>query len=613
MKLSWREPFSLIAAAVLLLAALEFPTPGLFRHLEYGFNDQLLRTLASQREPDGKIVLLDIDEPSLARMAPQHGRYPWARSVHAEVVEWLARQQPKAIVFDIIFSDPDPLRPDDDAYLAEVAAGYGKVFFPLVKLNTDQPGVGLPLDEYGKQLGFSKTAAAQTDARAALLLPYMALALDGRMGAINFQDQSDGVGRHYPLYLEADGWRLPSLPARVAESLGYSLPGHQSIRLNWQGPANRGYSRVSYADIYDDLSRREPQRPTDEFRGKIIVIGSTATGQHDLRITPMGSRQPALEIVATALDNLHLGNYLRDAPRWLPALITLLLIVSLWLAFRRGLGPLKIASLLLLVTPLLFLFSYLMLTQQLWLPLLTPVIFAWGYFALAALYAYRQEQLERQRSVDIFSRFLDPRVVSELVGRGESALNLKAESRQITVLFSDIRGFTTLSERHSAEEIVELLNDYFSRQVKVIFHRGGTMDKFIGDAIMAFWGAPVSDDNQASHAVEAALDMEDMLQRFKRDLGARDENFDIGIGIHTGPGVVGFIGSDNRLDYTAIGDTVNLASRIEGQTKGLARILVSAETREQCGDAFDFIDHGFYKVKGRTQEVRLFEPRRQVT
>ncbi|HEY9148202.1 MAG TPA: adenylate/guanylate cyclase domain-containing protein, partial [Gammaproteobacteria bacterium] len=327
--------------------------------------------------------------------------------------------------------------------------------------------------------------------------------------------------------------------------------------------------------------------------------------------TPLGSLQPALEIVATALDNLRHGKPLSDAPGWLPPLITLLLIAALWLAFRRGVGALRIGALLLLATPLLFAAAYAALGRGVWLPLLTPLLFAWGYYALAALYAYRQALQERQRSVQIFSRFLDPRVVNALVRQGESTLNIKPQSRQITVLFSDIRGFTTLSERHSAEQIVELLNDYFSRQVRVIFQHQGTMDKFIGDAIMAFWGAPVADQAQARHAVAAALDMADALQQFKRDLGAADENFDVGIGIHTGPGVVGFIGSDNRLDYTAIGDTVNLASRIEGQTKGVARILVSAATREQCGEAFDFIDHGFYKVKGRSAEVRLYEPRRK--
>ncbi|MCW8972345.1 MAG: adenylate/guanylate cyclase domain-containing protein [Gammaproteobacteria bacterium] len=610
MERGWREPFGLIAVAVLLLAVLEFAGPGLLRHLEYGFNDLLLRSQAAQRQPDGDIVLLDIDESSLARMAPEQGRYPWARSVHAEVVEWIARQRPKAIIFDILFSDPDPLRPDDDNYLAEVAASHDNLYLPLVKLHTDQPGIGLPLAEFGRALGFIPTGTAEPDARAALLLPYMALALDGRLGVINFEEQSDGVGRHYPLYLEADGWRLPSLPAQVASGLGHTPPPQPRIRLNWQGPA-MSYPRVSYADIYEDLSRREPQRPADEFRDRIVLIGSTATAQHDLRTTPVGSLQPALEIIATALDNLRHDDYLRDVPAWLPPLVTLLLISSLWFAFRRGIGALPIGTALLLTTPLLFALAYLALGRGWWLPLLTPVLFAWSYYALAALYAYRQAQQERQRSVQIFSRFLDPRVVQDLVSHGDSALNIKPQSRQITVLFSDIRGFTTLSERHSAEEIVELLNDYFSRQVQVIFAHGGTMDKFIGDAIMAFWGAPVDDVNQAHHAVAAALEMADTLRQFKHDLGAADENFDVGIGIHTGPGVVGFIGSENRLDYTAIGDTVNLASRIEGQTKGVARILVSAETRALCDTAFDFVDHGFYKVKGRSAEVRLYEPRRK--
>jgi adenylate cyclase len=604
------RPVSLIAAAVMALALLEFGALGLFRHLEFAFSDLLLAQIAEQRRPDGQIVIVDIDEPSLDRMAPLHGRYPWPRSVHAEMIEWIARQQPQAILFDIIFTDPDALRPDDDAYLAEVAAASPSLFFPFAKLATGQPGIGLPLDDYGAALGFRRTAGAREDARAALLLPYFALALEGRLGAINFEEDSDGIGRHYPLYLEADGWRLPSLPATVAAALGLGVPERQLLRLNWQGPA-LSYPRISYADIYADLGRRKAQRPPDEFRGKIVIIGATATGLHDLRATPLSGTHPAVELVATALDNLRRGDALATAPRWLPPLATLLLVLPLWWAFRRGISPLRTGGLLLAATPLLVALAWLALARGLLLPLFTPLLLGWLYYALSALHAYRQAQLERQRSVAIFSRFLDPRVVDTLVAQGESALSIKGESRRITVLFSDIRGFTTLSERHSAEEIVALLNDYFSRQVKVIFAHAGTVDKFIGDAIMAFWGAPVDDEAQAMHAVEAALDMTDTLMQFKRDLGAHDENFDVGIGIHTGPGVVGFIGSENRLDYTAIGDTVNLASRIEGQTKGVARILVSADTRALCGEAFDFVDHGFYKVKGRTQEVQLFEPRRK--
>ena len=182
----------------------------------------------------------------------------------------------------------------------------------------------------------------------------------------------------------------------------------------------------------------------------------------------------------------------------------------------------------------------------------------------------------------------------------------------MSVLFSDIRGFTSLSESRRPEEVVALLNRYFSLQVEVVFRHGGSLDKFIGDCIMALWGAPLDDAEHAPRAVACALDMADTLQAFKRELGAADASFDVGIGIHSGPAVVGLIGSDRRREYTAIGDTVNVASRIEGLTKDAGRrILVSRETMLACRETFDFGPAGSYKVKGRSQEVELFEPRRK--
>jgi class 3 adenylate cyclase len=181
----------------------------------------------------------------------------------------------------------------------------------------------------------------------------------------------------------------------------------------------------------------------------------------------------------------------------------------------------------------------------------------------------------------------------------------------VTLLFSDIRGFTTLSESRSPHEVVEILNRYFTRQVDVIFRHGGSLDKFIGDAIMAFWGAPLDDPEHARNAVSCALDMADTLLAFKAELGELGANFDVGIGVHSGPAVVGLIGSDKRREYTSIGDTVNLASRIEGLTKEAGhRILVSRETMERCHGAFDFVSCGTFQAKGRAQPVELFEPRR---
>jgi adenylate cyclase len=213
--------------------------------------------------------------------------------------------------------------------------------------------------------------------------------------------------------------------------------------------------------------------------------------------------------------------------------------------------------------------------------------------------------------VDFFGRFVNPHVVRDLLARG--GFPKTGQSREITLLFSDIRGFTTLSERLPPEQVVSLLNRYFGRQVEVILRHGGCLDKFIGDAIMAFWGAPLDDPDHAKHAVMAALEMSEQLEQFKRELGADGEHFDVGIGLNSGVAIVGLMGSDNKREYTAIGDTVNVASRIEGLTKGVARILVSEETRTRCAADFEFVERGLHKVKGREREVRLYEPVRRVS
>jgi adenylate cyclase len=238
----------------------------------------------------------------------------------------------------------------------------------------------------------------------------------------------------------------------------------------------------------------------------------------------------------------------------------------------------------------------------------SPLAFGWTFYLTASAVAYLNERTQRLRTSVMFKRFLDPRIVADLIERGELDHKNSAESRDVTVMFSDIRGFTALSESARAEDVVTLLNSYFSKQVEVIFRHSGTLDKFIGDAIMAFWGAPVAHADHARLAVAAAIDMSAALMEMRSQLGTLGETLEIGIGIHTGRAVVGFIGSNDRLDYTVIGDTVNLASRIEGMTKGIGRVLVSEATRDAVGDVYDWRDCGSHHVKGREMPVRLFEP-----
>ncbi len=603
-----RQSAQHIGLAFMLLALLEL----LFLHalspLENRLSDAFVRMQAATLTPDSDIVIVDIDDTSLAQLENDAGRWPWPRAIHGELLQGIAAQQPKAIVFDILFSERDAFRPDSDEAFNQSLQGLNNVYFPMVRRDAAMDAQGAPVTDIAAMLGLQRGEEADDKAKLAMLPP---LALDPehwRVGTINFEEDADGVGRRYQLYTDAYGWRIPSLPARVAQDLGYDVPQQADMILAWRGQPG-AFKHISYADLYADFGREQRQRPADELKDKIVIIGTAATGMHDVRVTPLASLYPGVEMLATAIDNLKNGRSMRRADEGFPSGLALLLIGVLSIAFMRGMNALTVGQGMLLVTVLLLLAEYLAVGNLLLLPVLSPLLLAWLAYVAFALRAYLRERKSREQAVQLFSRFVNPHVVQELVAHG--GLSRQGESRQITILFSDIRGFTTLSEKRTPEQVVELLNRYFSLQVEVVFRHGGSLDKFIGDCIMAFWGAPLDDSDHAKHAVEAALEMGEVLQQFKKELGEEDATFDVGIGIHSGPAVVGLIGSEQRREYTAIGDTVNLGSRIEGLTKGVSRILVSRETMQACGDAFEFQSFGSFKVKGREQEVELFAPSRK--
>ena len=610
-----KDSLNIIALATLLAIAIEFFGMRAFPFLDNRVSDFLVKKKAHSLNPDPDIVIVDIDNYSVAGMVSEVGRWPWPRSVHGELVAYIENKQPKAIVFDILFSEPDKDHRQLDELFNEKLRATQNVYFPILHLEQKDESQGVELKSVAKMLGLKQTSEADLDAHAVLLLPQAVERRNWRVGTINFREDRDGIGRDYDLYIPAHGWRIPSLPARVAADLGYSVPDSQSIILGWRfgdTPANHfPYRHISYKDVWDDAGRQTPQRDPHEFKNKIVIIGATASGMHDLRATPVSSLYPGVDIVATAIDNLKNRSYMKRAPNAIPALIAALLVLALFAGFRVQPSLLRTGALLAIVSVIILGAAYFAVGNQYLLPVFSPLAFAWIFYFAAALYSYLRERKAREQAVHLFSRFLDPHVVKQLVDRGQTVESLSGQMRDVSVLFSDIRDFTAFCETHPPQEIVALLNSYFSRQVGVIFRHGGTLDKFIGDAIMAFWGAPLDDPEHAKHAIEAALEMSDVLEQLKVELqlGA---GFDIGIGIHSGPAVVGFIGSEQKLEFTVIGDTVNLASRIEGLTKGLSRILISGDTARRAKHAFDFIDHGIYKVKGRLQEVNLFEPRKKM-
>ena len=579
---------------------------GLGERLELALGDRLLASHAAQRTTDPDVAIVAIDERSLAILADEFGRFPWPRSAYAELSEGLLAQSPAALVYDITFTDPDLDHPDADAWFAEVVSGDSRVYLPFARLDpaADAAADALDLDVHGAALGFVATPQAKPGARVAVLLPFARAATTGRIGAINFLADLDGIGRRYHTDLMVQGWALPSMPARLARDLGWGEPPVDRFEIHWRGTAGTR-TAISFADA---LAAVREGRDAG-VRGKVVVIGSNAQGLGDVRATPLSGLQPGIEVLAAAIETLKAGDALHRTSALGAFAAALLAIAAVAGASLRGVSPARLGLVLLVLTPLATGAGYAALAIDLRLAWSQPLAWGWLAFAVGALADWLRERRAREHAERVFSRFVDARVVADLVSSPESALERSGEQLDITVLFSDIRGFTSFSESRPAGEVVALLNRYFSQQVEVVFRHGGTIDKFIGDAIMAFWGAPVPDPQHAAHAVAAALEMAEVASEFEREMAATGAGFGIGVGLHSGTAVVGFIGSRNRLDYTAIGDTVNLASRIEGCTKGVATVLVSAATRERCAERFAFELRGRFKVKGRDAEVDLYEPR----
>ncbi|MBI3731030.1 MAG: adenylate/guanylate cyclase domain-containing protein [Burkholderiales bacterium] len=607
------------ALTLLLLAMMAGELFGLrlLATTESRLGDVYLRHHAASYKADPDIVVVDIDDASLLGMQKIAGLWAWKREVHAFMTAALVGFAPRALVFDINFNVPDLAAPKSDAMLSDQIRDFPHAYMQVLQLQDASSNNAVPISEIANS--FAVQRQGKSGARIALQLPMAIERKAWRLGLVNSLNDGDGVLRRYRLYSDVAGWYLPSLPARVAQDFNWPLPTGKDVQLSWP---NEGHQRFTYADLFKTLTEDRPNlTPEVEtqlvqlFRNKIIVIGASAGGLFDHHLTPLGPNYPGVDILAVALDNLKNGHTLRQVGTAWPFLLGLILIILLALAFQWRINPILIGSGLTVMTGLAVLLADQMVLRYWMLPVATPFAFAWAWFLSAAIAGYLRERRTRDRTVSLFGRFLNPEVVRKIVDHGETVESLSGQTREISLLFSDIRGFTTLSESRPPDEVVKLLNRYFERQVEVVWRHGGTLDKFIGDCIMAFWGAPLDDPDHAKRAVAAALEMEENLLAFKDELRGDESglpDFDVGIGVHTGTAVVGFIGAKRKLDYTAIGDAVNLASRVEGLTKGISRILVTKDTMLACQESgFDFILRGAFPVKGRAAEVELYEPKRK--
>lgn len=351
--------------------------------------DFMVRARLLVPKPDADIVIVDINEASLAAMAGEYGRYPWPRQIFGEFLENLEKQKPQAVVFDILFSDADIANPDSDAYFNDVIAATDNTFFPFIRLPEEQDSLSAVKPAMLPGVEEIIKGQANLHATIAVILPHFPAALQsGRMGFNNIDPDKDGIVREYRLYRDDYGWKIPSLTLKVGKTLGYSAPETPSVLLNWRGKPFT-YRYVSFSDVFRDMTSKTRKRPPNEFSGKIVIVGSTAPSLFDLKATSMAKMFPGVEILATAIDNVKHGDYLHV---WRGALSYVLFSLALiWLtcaAFYKQMDRDKLNRIFSSSQIILLAISYVTINAtNTYFDLTGPVIWAIAYFSVAKVYA----------------------------------------------------------------------------------------------------------------------------------------------------------------------------------------------------------------------------------
>ncbi|TNG00916.1 MAG: CHASE2 domain-containing protein [Gammaproteobacteria bacterium] len=381
-----------------VLVVLDATTLHLVAGMQHRTFDLIMKNRITYQAADQGIVIVDIDEGSLEAMARDYGRWPWPRQIFAEFVEILQEQQPKAIVFDILFSDADVNNRDSDEYFNEVAAATDNTFFPMLRLN--------PQNDELSQItpamipGMSRiTGEQQQDKSLALILPHFPAVLEsGRMGTNNIYPDTDGIVRQYSVFRTHYGWRIPSLPSRLGEVMGWTTPAEQDVLLNWRGRIG-AFQTVRFSDVYEDFLSRKRKRPQDEFTGKVVIIGSSAPSLFDTKPTPMERVHPGVEILATAVDNIKNGDWI--TPLSSPLIYISVALGLIWLvalAFMTGINRSLIDGVFASSQVGLVVISYASVNLSTYfIDLTAPITAGFVFFSLARVYAYAESALAERR------------------------------------------------------------------------------------------------------------------------------------------------------------------------------------------------------------------------
>jgi len=614
----------------------------------------------------GEVVLVAIDEKSLDEL----GRWPWPRNRLAQLLDALVKYEARVVGFDIVWAEPDEnselrglsavkrklsdlnltnrelqsylstaiKKADTDRILADSVArsrravlGYFFHFFAQESSGAkkEAPQENLPPLSYYNLVKYTSEEATKVNLFAAdyaqVNIPAISEAAEGA-GYFNIFPDRDGTVRWVPLVIKYQDMHYcalslavlqkfldnPPLALRIAEfgieqiRLGdLSIPTNEEGRMliNYRGP-QKTFPHYSATDVIHG------RVAADAFKGKIVLVGATAIGIYDIRVTPFDHVFPGLEVHANVVDSILKQHFLYR-PNWV-TLFDILAILIIGLALGIVLPRVKALWGALAGGLVLFAFTlsakFLFQEQGIWVNMTYPLLnLILTYLGITG-YRYMTEEREKKKIRGAFQYYLTASVVDQMLKNPEK-LKLGGEKKDLTVLFSDIRGFTSISERMTPETLVKFLNEYLTKMTDIVFKYDGLLDKYMGDALMAIWGAPLDQPDHAQRACYTALEMVDELWVLQKKWSAEGmPKLDIGIGINAGPMVVGNMGSERRFDYTVMGDSVNLGSRLEGLNKLYGtHVIVSEMTYERVREEILGRELDSVRVRGKDQPVRIYE------
>ena len=613
---------------------------------------------------DERVVIVDIDENSLAEV----GRWPWGRDKLATIVENLfGLYQADVVGFDIVFAERDKssgleqfellarttlknnsgyrrelerIRPNlmHDEIFADSLIGKNVVLGYYFKSNLQEAETGVT--------GLLPPALMKMDVQWSKRLPISeALGYGGNLEILQASAKSggyfdnpfvdaDGVFRRVPLVQAYQGYLFSSLALATAQShldatgieLVVETEGSkgsteyyalESVNLeNYRIPVDaNGAVFVPYRGRQGSFTyipaHKVLKGKVDPalIRDKIVLVGTTAPGLLDLRSTPVQNTYPGVEVHANIISGI-LDDRINHKPAWTIGYeFVLLVVIAVSMALLLPLlSPLLAAAGTVCLTGVVLAGTFFAWHSNLILPLASPLLLIVLIFILHMTYGYFIESRGKRQLANLFGHYIPPELVDEMSESPEE-YSLDGENREMTVLFSDVRGFTTISEGMDPKQLTQLMNALLTPMTRVIHKNRGTIDKYMGDAIMSFWGAPLADSEHARHALYAAMEMMDELKIMQAEFRQRGwPEVNIGIGLNTGNMNVGNMGSEFRMAYTVLGDAVNLGSRLEGLTKNYGvNIIVSETTRTEIPE-FAFRELDLVRVKGKNEPVAIFEP-----